>query len=40
LKAFTVEPFAPNLIAFWRVSSNFERMYVATRLPVSIRSNP
>jgi hypothetical protein len=26
LKAFVVDPFAPNLIAFRRVSSNFERM--------------
>jgi len=26
LYAFTVDPFAPNLIAFRRVSSNFERM--------------
>jgi hypothetical protein len=40
LYAFTVDPFAPNLIAFRRVSLNFERMEVATRLPVSIRSNP
>jgi hypothetical protein len=40
LCAFVVAPWAPYLSAFRRVSSNFERMYVFTRLPCSIRSNP
>src|SRR5207302_6440257 len=40
LYAFTVVPRAPNFCAFCRVSSNFERAYVSTSRPVSIRSNP
>jgi len=40
LKALTVVPCAPNFSAFWRVSSNFDRMYVFTRSPDSIRSKP
>ena len=40
LYAFVVEPWAPYLSAFLRVSSNFERMYVFTRFPCSIRSKP
>ena len=40
LYALTVVPLAPNFTALRRVSSNFDRAYVATRLPVSIRSNP
>ena len=33
-------PCAPNLIALRRVSSDVERAYVATRFPLSTRSNP
>jgi hypothetical protein len=33
-------PCAPNFTALRRVSSNFERAYVATMSPDSIRSKP
>ena len=40
LYALSVVPRAPNFVALRRVSSNFERAYVSTSWPVSIRSNP
>jgi hypothetical protein len=40
LYACTVVPRAPNFCALRRVSSNFERAYVSTSWPVSIRSKP
>jgi len=40
LYALTVVPRAPNFSALRRVSSNFERAYVSTSCPVSIRSKP
>src|SRR6266540_2003872 len=40
LYALSVVPRAPNFCALRRVSSNFERAYVSTSWPVSIRSKP
>jgi hypothetical protein len=40
LNALVVVPRAPNFCALRRVSSNFERAYVSTSWPVSIRSKP